>query len=135
MQKEIGHEGRWCGLKIAYSLRPPSPDGLRRGSLCSAIAKSGGAEGIRTLDLLDAIEARSQLRHGPTGEQRIYANTAKEGPSRSGGNSSGKSQPWICASESYDCEATGAGIGFRNLNNVAFARMVTRDAASVALYT
>ena len=26
----------------------------------------GGAEGIRTLDLLDAIEARSQLRHGPT---------------------------------------------------------------------
>ena len=27
----------------------------------------GGAEGIRTLDLLDAIEARSQLRHGPTG--------------------------------------------------------------------
>ena len=28
--------------------------------------KNGGAEGIRTLDLLDAIEARSQLRHGPT---------------------------------------------------------------------
>jgi hypothetical protein len=28
--------------------------------------KIGGAEGIRTLDLLDAIEARSQLRHGPT---------------------------------------------------------------------
>jgi hypothetical protein len=28
--------------------------------------RSGGAEGIRTLDLLDAIEARSQLRHGPT---------------------------------------------------------------------
>lgn len=27
----------------------------------------GGAEGIRTLDLLDAIEARFQLRHGPTG--------------------------------------------------------------------
>jgi hypothetical protein len=27
---------------------------------------NGGAEGIRTLDLLDAIEARSQLRHGPT---------------------------------------------------------------------
>jgi hypothetical protein len=26
----------------------------------------GGAEGIRTLDLLDAIEARFQLRHGPT---------------------------------------------------------------------
>ena len=27
----------------------------------------GGAEGVRTPDLLDAIEARSQLRHGPTG--------------------------------------------------------------------
>ena len=30
---------------------------------------SGGAEGIRTPDLLNAIEARSQLRHGP--KQRI----------------------------------------------------------------
>ena len=27
---------------------------------------TGGADGIRTHDLLDAIEARSQLRHGPT---------------------------------------------------------------------
>ena len=27
---------------------------------------NGGADGIRTHDLLDAIEARSQLRHGPT---------------------------------------------------------------------
>ena len=26
----------------------------------------GGADGIRTHGLLDAIEARSQLRHGPT---------------------------------------------------------------------
>src|SRR6266404_3306694 len=31
--------------------------------------KVGGADGIRTHDLLDAIEARSQLRHGPTGSQ------------------------------------------------------------------
>ena len=30
----------------------------------------GGADGIRTHDLLDAIEARSQLRHGPTGEEK-----------------------------------------------------------------
>jgi Phage integrase family len=30
------------------------------------IEKNGGADGIRTHDLLDAIEARSQLRHGPT---------------------------------------------------------------------
>jgi hypothetical protein len=29
--------------------------------------KFGGADGIRTHGLLDAIEARSQLRHGPTG--------------------------------------------------------------------
>ena len=26
----------------------------------------GGADGVRTRDLLDAIEARSQLRYGPT---------------------------------------------------------------------
>ena len=26
----------------------------------------GGAGGVRTRDLLDAIEARSQLRYGPT---------------------------------------------------------------------
>jgi hypothetical protein len=32
------------------------------------ISSNGGADGIRTHDLLDAIEARSQLRHGPTGE-------------------------------------------------------------------
>jgi hypothetical protein len=31
------------------------------------ILSNGGADGIRTHDLLDAIEARSQLRHGPTG--------------------------------------------------------------------
>ncbi len=30
----------------------------------------GGAEGIRTPDLLNAIEARSQLRHGP--RQRLW---------------------------------------------------------------
>jgi hypothetical protein len=34
--------------------------------------ENGGAEGIRTLDLLDAIEARSQLRHGPTGKKNGY---------------------------------------------------------------
>jgi hypothetical protein len=31
----------------------------------------GGADGIRTHDLLDAIEARSQLRHGPTGSELL----------------------------------------------------------------
>ena len=34
--------------------------------------RNGGAEGIRTLDLLDAIEARFQLRHGPTGGMNFY---------------------------------------------------------------
>jgi hypothetical protein len=34
---------------------------------------NGGADGIRTHDLLDAIEARSQLRHGPTRrEDQVY---------------------------------------------------------------
>jgi hypothetical protein len=34
---------------------------------------NGGADGIRTHDLLDAIEARSQLRHGPTeGMPQVY---------------------------------------------------------------
>ena len=40
-------------------------------NICAAAKKNpgifGGADGIRTHDLLDAIEARSQLRHGPTG--------------------------------------------------------------------
>jgi hypothetical protein len=29
--------------------------------------KIGGAGGVRTRDLIDAIDARSQLRYGPTG--------------------------------------------------------------------
>ena len=32
----------------------------------------GGAEGIRTLDLLTASQARSQLRHSPTGKPCFY---------------------------------------------------------------
>ena len=28
--------------------------------------KVGGADGVRTRDLIDAIDARSQLRYGPT---------------------------------------------------------------------
>jgi hypothetical protein len=46
---------------------------IGNGKLFSAsaffISSNGGADGIRTHDLLDAIEARSQLRHGPTGEK------------------------------------------------------------------
>jgi hypothetical protein len=33
----------------------------------------GGADGIRTHDLLDAIEARSQLRHGPTDREKNFS--------------------------------------------------------------
>ena len=35
-------------------------------SLLQGWERIGGADGIRTHDLLDAIEARFQLRHGPT---------------------------------------------------------------------
>ena len=35
---------------------------------CVHAGDVGGAGGVRTRDLLDAIEARSQLRHGPTEE-------------------------------------------------------------------
>jgi hypothetical protein len=31
---------------------------------------TGGADGVRTRDLIDAIDARSQLRYGPTVERR-----------------------------------------------------------------
>src|SRR5882724_504834 len=41
----------------------------------------GGADGVRTHDLLDAIEARSQLRHGPT-EVRKYFSTRWRGRRR-----------------------------------------------------
>jgi hypothetical protein len=36
------------------------------------LRKIGGADGVRTHDLLDAIEARSQLRHGPTGGTQLF---------------------------------------------------------------
>jgi hypothetical protein len=42
----------------------------------------GGAEGIRTLDLLDAIEARFQLRHGPTERMNFYNTRFREGQTR-----------------------------------------------------
>ena len=41
------------------SSRVPGPFWTENGRI-------GGADGVRTHDLLDAIEARSQLRHGPT---------------------------------------------------------------------
>src|SRR5215472_15265406 len=54
--RDLNHAGPTARAKYVppLSLGTPNPGGI------------GGAEGIRTLDLLDAIEARSQLRHGPT---------------------------------------------------------------------
>ena len=48
-----------CYLCLRYVVSPMSPG--------RTPFDVGGADGIRTHDLLDAIEARSQLRHGPTG--------------------------------------------------------------------
>src|SRR5438128_5610797 len=76
----------------------------------------GGAEGIRTLDLLDAIEARSQLRHGPTERQLLNFSTA-----------------WRIASRTEGQALREAGMRGRNLKKVALARMVMREAARVAL--
>src|SRR5262245_24153541 len=45
-----------------HDTNPVTKDSLKS----QVIDKNGGADGIRTHDLLDAIEARSQLRHGPT---------------------------------------------------------------------
>ena len=36
---------------------------------------SGGADGVRTRDLIDAIDARSQLRYGPTVRLNSIYNT------------------------------------------------------------
>jgi hypothetical protein len=45
----------------------------RFSEVSSLDSSNGGADGIRTHDLLDAIEARSQLRHGPTGDTlKVY---------------------------------------------------------------
>ena len=47
----------------AFRSSPPSPCGLRRGSL--RFAKTGGARRDRTADLLHAMQALSQLSYGP----------------------------------------------------------------------
>src|SRR5882762_2325712 len=48
------------------------PGNGQRFSRVSSLDSNGGADGIRTHDLLDAIEARSQLRHGPTGVNYLH---------------------------------------------------------------
>src|ERR1700679_1568559 len=51
-----------------------------KNSSCAALRRKsrpcfGGPEGIRTLDLFHAMEARSQLRHRPTRDRRIHHTT------------------------------------------------------------
>jgi hypothetical protein len=86
-----------------------------RSLFTTAPVEFGGAEGIRTLDLLDAIEARSQLRHGPTDRQLLNFSTAQRIASRTEGQ-----------------EFAKAGMPGRNLKKVALARMVMSEAARVA---
>ena len=54
---------------FAYSSSMDATADIFRGEA----AKNGGAEGGRTRDLLNAIQARSQLRHSPTIEALIVA--------------------------------------------------------------
>ena len=61
----LGNSNRWRIRSV-----PKCYPCLRAGP-----AENGGADGIRTHDLLDAIEARSQLRHGPTGEIQFTTGT------------------------------------------------------------
>ena len=64
---------------IVYSI-PTSEDSPIGGADAAEVAlnggvrssvRHGGAEGIRTPDLLSAIQARSQLRHGPEFATRV----------------------------------------------------------------
>ena len=50
--------------------KAPASEGGRYKCCGKKLMEFGGADGVRTHDLLDAIEARSQLRHGPTDEPR-----------------------------------------------------------------
>jgi hypothetical protein len=45
----------------------------------------GGAGGVRTRDLLDAIEARSQLRYGPTDKRSQSYSTSRHQASNARG--------------------------------------------------
>jgi hypothetical protein len=62
-----GHPNRANPNTLA--LLDPQIDG--EGGTAVRILSVGGADGIRTHDLLDAIEARSQLRHGPTEKESM----------------------------------------------------------------
>ena len=59
--------GHLCGGRPAFALRATA------GNFRGFAAKIGGADGGRTRDLLNAIQARSQLRHSPTMESLIVA--------------------------------------------------------------
>ncbi len=61
--------------------------------------KFGGAGGVRTRGLLDAIEARSQLRHGPTDTGASFYTTQRTIASNQGGSSLRQIAP--CDEEIY----------------------------------
>src|SRR4029079_16223094 len=78
---------RW--LRSRPSAREVAPDrGATTGELrryqCRAEIGNGGAEGNRTLDLLNAIQALSQLSYGPTrpGSVPAVPSPVKEGQRR-----------------------------------------------------
>ena len=52
--------------EASYGTNNVTNSSLKPISNSQVIEKIGGADGVRTRDLLDAIEARSQLRYGPT---------------------------------------------------------------------
>ena len=58
----VGRAGSGAGYDTNHGTNPLAQSPKQS----QVIEKVGGADGIRTHDLLDAIEARSQLRHGPT---------------------------------------------------------------------
>jgi hypothetical protein len=74
----------------------------------------GGADGIRTHDLLDAIEARSQLRHGPTELQLNHVSTGHSASSTDGGTAHARNS--ICTGLLVHVKST------KRSESVAFSR-------------
>ena len=63
IREVVKHEGE---VTVHYTLPiPPTIEEMEKAGELN-IGAYGGPGGIRTLDLLNAIEARSQLRHRPT---------------------------------------------------------------------
>ena len=58
--------GRYVPKVLAQSASVSRRKWLRFSGVAGDEEKVGGADGVRTRDLIDAIDARSQLRYGPT---------------------------------------------------------------------